>query len=181
MKEQWTLTNERVTDFEYSRFKNFNMLITDKMFERLEEIVGKKKVKEIIEMIVCQSCPVLGKVKISLSGWKLFQHLISDEEITNTKKQKETKMFKNGKEYKHYHHFVSICISRNEYFAIMELHHRINTFSMALIIRMMVEIFIVLYEKYKDTNVALSKIEEMIFNSAKMKIFIFSIDKRRNR
>ena len=164
--QEWKLTKERVTEFEFSSNKFFNMLISEKMFTKLENIAGQKKVKQLIEMIVNEACPVLHKVKTDSREWKMFQHLIVEEENQKEKRQKEAKKFKNGNERKHYHHFVSISIQRSEYYAILELHHRVNTFSMALIIRMMIEIFISLYEKYQNQEVALEKMKEVIVKLA---------------
>ena len=54
-KEEWVLTEERVTEFEFRETKYFNMLINNQMFDELEHIAEAKKVKELIREIVART------------------------------------------------------------------------------------------------------------------------------
>ena len=78
---------------------------------------------------------------------------------------------KNGKERKHLHHFVQFEIARSNYYQILQLHHRVNTFSMALIIRMMLLVFITIYHKKgNNKKKAIKALVEMIEKIAKNKV-----------
>ena len=150
-KEEWVLTEERVTEFEFRETKYFNMLINNQMFDELEHIAEAKKVKELIREIVARTIPALSKVGTDNNQWKMFQHLLPQQENTDKneckKLEKDENLMKNGKKRKHQHHFVQIEIARSDYNQILQLHNRVNTFSMALIIRMMVLVFLSIYHK----------------------------------
>lgn len=174
--EEWELTEERVNFFEFSGTKCFNLLISDKMFKRLE-VFGKKHVKDLIAEIVSVGVDGLEFMKTDCAEWKMFHHIIPEDELrkyrNERKKRKQQKSDENTsqndetggnvpKKRKHYHHFVDLSISRKQYDMLLEAHNRLNTFSIAMIIRMLVEIFLDLNDKYGDKNIAFQKLVQTI-------------------
>ncbi len=172
MSEKWFLTENRITNFEFRNLKSFNMLITDQMYIKLKAISNKLGVKGILSKIISYGIGGLKNVTSDITEWKIFHHLISDRSTdgnykNNSKYENKSKIDKENsekreKKRKHLHHFVEIIISREEYREIRDLHYRINTFSMALIIRMIAEIFLDLYAKYNDVDTALNKLVQTI-------------------
>ena len=183
--EQWEMTEERIKNFEFSGGKCFNMLISDKMFRRLEAF-GKKGVKELIAVIVSVGSNGMQYIKTDCPEWKMFQHIIPEEELRQYRKQKRLQKQNNSdesaansdenseksenvekvkektKKRKHYHHFVDLSISRSDYSKLLQARNRLNTFSMAMIVRILVEIFLDLSDKYGDKIAALRKLVETI-------------------
>ncbi len=173
-KQNWKTTEEKITNFEFKQTKTFNLLISDKMFKSLELIGKKKGVKLLIALIISYGVKALPKFKSSINEWKFFQHLIPEDELNQYKMNKRKRKFvtqqdndnkendNKTKKRKHYHHFVDLVITRSQYNEILQAHHRTNTFSMAMIIRILVEIFLDLYTKYGDKTKALEKLSETI-------------------
>ncbi len=177
-KQNWITTETRITHFDFKPTKLFNMLISDKMFRKLKAISKKNGVKTLISTIVCFGIEGLSKVTTDLTDWKLFQHIIPPEELAEYKNNKRKKLDKSAKntanhdsdctetpkKRKHFHHFVNLAINRSDYYEIQKLHNRVNTFSMAMIIRILIEIFLNLYEKCGDMETAIMKLGETIEN-----------------
>ena len=154
MKEVTLLNN----DVCFSPKKKFNMLITSKMFDKLEAIVGEKHVRLIIAEIIQICLPILEKVLKSVDKWLLFQHLFEDIEAESQK------MIKAGEIIKTKHHQILIFIQRDQYDILKQYHLKLNTFSMAMIIRIMVEVFLVLYKKYGNKDEVFAKLKKEIKN-----------------
>ena len=179
--EEWELTEERVRHFEFSGKKGFNLLISDKMFKRLETF-GKKGVKDLIAAIISVGVSGLEFMRTDCSEWKMFHHIIPEDELRKYRKERKEQKQRNStentssesensenapKKRKHFHHFVDLIITRKEYDMLLEAHNRLNTFSIAMIIRMLVEIFLDLNDKYGDKNVAFVKLVQTIKNMQK--------------
>ena len=177
-EQKWETTETRITNFKFDSTKLFNMLISDKMYQKLKAISSEDGVRALLGTIVTFGVDGLSKVTTDMKEWKMFQHLIPLEELSEYKRKKrkkqdkpientieeDNKSEKLPKKRKHYHHFVNIEIKREEYNQILELHHRVNTFSMAMIIRILADIFLDLYEKCGDCEEALLKLGETIEN-----------------
>lgn len=163
----WKLSKISLPNVPMKEYSRLNMLMTDEMFNRLENIFGAKKVSGSIRYLIDKAVAIFDKVESFNSNWKIFQYLKKEKkkELTeNEQKSSEIQVQaeKNPKKRKHEFHFVCVTMDYYSYSEIKKLHYRINTFSMAIIIRMICEVFFGLYDKYGDENEALNHLKDAI-------------------
>ena len=162
-KPKWKLIKEEKFDIKLPDLARFHLVITDKMFQRIAKFAKTDDgVAFYAGNIIKAGITILTKITQTTYDWKVFQHLkpeIEDEnesEIIMTKHNSKTKL------RKHKNHHMLIFIPYPIFHAIKNQHARINTFSMALLARIIIELFLDIYEKSGDYDKALAKMKDVI-------------------
>ncbi len=160
---KWKLSDEEMTDIVLPAFTNYHLVITDQMFQRVAKFAKTDDgiiyfVGEIIEKGVA----VVNKILQRNNKWKVFQHLKPQIEDKNKSQVVMTKHNSKTKLRKHEKHDLFLRIHGDAFLMLKENHARINTFSMAVLARIIIEIFLDLYEKCGNYDQALRSLGEVI-------------------
>ena len=162
-KPKWKLNDEEMTDIVLPPCTNYHLVITDQMFQRVAKFVKTDEgiiysVGEIIE----HGVKAVNKIFQRNHSWKVFQHLKPQIEDKNKPEVVMTKHNSKTKVRKHEKHDLLLRIHGNAFLILKKNHARINTFSMAVLARIIVEIFLDLYEKSGNYEKALRSLEDVI-------------------
>ena len=162
-KPKWKLIDEEITDVVLPAFTNYHLIITDQMFQRAAKFAKSDDgVVYLIGEIIEKGVSVVKKILQRNSHWKVFQHLKSQIEDENKPEVVMTKHNSKTKLRKHEKHHLLLRIHGDAFLILKNNHARINTFSMAVLARIIVEIFLDLYEKSGNYEKALRSLEDVI-------------------
>ena len=162
-KPKWKLSKEEYTNINLPDLAKFHLVITDKMFQRVAKFAKTDDgVAYYVSCIIQAGITILSKITQVTTDWKVFQHLKPENEDKKSTEIVMTKHNSKTKLRKHEKHHLLILIPYPIFHAIKDQHARINTFSMAMLARIIIELFLDIYEKCGDYNAAITKMHKVI-------------------
>jgi len=159
----WVLGKDEITDIVLPNMSRFHLVLTDQMFQRVAKFAKSDDgVAFYVSSIIQAGITILRKITQRNYNWKVFQHLKPEIEDENTSEVIMTKHNSKTKVRKHEEHHLLIQIPYPIFNEIKRQHARINTFSMALLSRIIIELFLSIYEECTDYDKAIKKMHEVI-------------------
>ena len=163
-KTKWKIIDREVTDFRLPNKASLHLVITDQMFQRVVKFAKTDEGVSFYVSKIIEGCVlILRKFTQHNYNWKVFQHL---KPQTENETKPEVVMIKHNsktKVRKHEDHHVLVQVSYQVYNELKNNHARINSFSMSLLARIILELFLKIYEECSSYDTALAKFQKIIW------------------
>jgi len=162
-KPKWKLSEKEFTNIVLPNFAKYHLVVTDQMFQRVAKFAKNYDgVSYYIGEIIEKGAAALNKITQDNYNWKVFQHLQPETDDENKSEIVMTKHNSKTKVRKHEKHHMLIRLDYSVFYTLKKNHARINTFSMALLARGIIEIFLSIYEECGDYDEALKQLGKVI-------------------